>query len=301
MKNNRFEVIIIGGSYSGLAAGMALGRALKSVLIVDSGLPCNRQTPHSHNFITQDGTTPAGIAEIARKQVEQYPTIQFLNGKVTKGEKSSDGFCIETEGGKVFQAKKLIFATGIRDIFPQINGFSESWGISVLHCPFCHGYEVREQATGILGNGDHGFELASLISNWTNDLKIFTNGPSTFTKDQLAKLGKHKIGVIETGIDRLQHENGQLQELVLEDSSSVAIKALYANPPFKQHCEIPETLGCTLTPEGYIQTDLFQQTSVKGIYACGDNTTRLRTVANAVAMGTKAGMAVSKELILEEF
>ena len=174
--NNVFDVIIIGGSYAGLAAGMALGRAMRKVLIIDDGKPCNRQTPHSHNFITHDGEAPAAIAGLAKLQVSRYETVQFFKGLATNGIKTQYGFEITVASGKTFAAKKIIFATGIRDILPGINGLAAWWGISVLHCPYCHGYEVRHEKTGILGNGEFAFDFARLISNWTNDLALFTNG-----------------------------------------------------------------------------------------------------------------------------
>ena len=163
--NNHFDVIIIGGSYSGLSAAMALGRSLRNVLIIDSGLPCNRQTPHSHNFITQDGKQPAVIAGKARTQVLQYNTVRFLNGRAISGKKTENGFTISTQKEEVFTAKKLVFATGVKDIMPDIDGFSACWGISVIHCPYCHGYEVSNEKTGILANGDIAFHYAQLIRN----------------------------------------------------------------------------------------------------------------------------------------
>ena len=302
MKDNRhFDVIIIGGSYSGLAAGMALGRALKQVLIIDSGKPCNRQTPHSHNFITQDGKIPAEIAALAKQQVEKYNTVSFFNGMATNGTKTGTGFEILTDSGKVFSAKKLIFATGIKDIMPPIDGLAECWGISVLHCPYCHGYEVRNERTGILGNGAHAFEFSVLISNWTKDLTLYTNGASTLTEEQTTKLEKHNIKIVETGINKLDHRDGHLQSIIFKDGSAAALKALYTNNPFEQHCQIPKTLGCEFTEDGYIKTDGFQKTSIPGVFASGDATTRMRTVANAVAMGTTAGMIANKEMVLEAF
>ena len=180
-----FDVIIVGGSYSGLAAGMALGRSLRRVLIIDSGKPCNRQTPHSHNFITQDGKTPKEIATLAKQQVEKYETVTFFNGLATNGVKTKEGFEIQTASGETFFAKKIIFATGIKDIMADIEGYADCWGISVLHCPYCHGYEVRNEITGILGNGEYGFEFSGLISNWTKKLTLFTNGKSTLTTEQV--------------------------------------------------------------------------------------------------------------------
>jgi thioredoxin reductase len=299
--NNTFDVIIVGGSYSGLAAGMALGRALKKVLIIDSGKPCNAPTPHSHNFLTQDGKTPVAIATLAKQQVEKYDTVKFFTGMAIHGTKTENGFEIQAASGESFAAKKLIFATGIRDIMPNIDGFTACWGVSVLHCPYCHGYEVRQEKTGIMGNGEFGFDLTRLIANWTNDLTLFTNGASTLTAEQTEKLEKRHIKIIEKEIERLEHNNGYLQNIIFRDGTKTFIKALYAPAPFEQHCRIPETLGCELTDEGYIKIDAFQKTTIAGIFACGDNTTRIRTVANAVAMGTTAGMMVNKEIVVEEF
>ena len=299
--NKKFDVIIIGGSYSGLSAGMALGRALRKVLIIDSGKPCNKQTPYSHNFLTQDGKTPKEIATLARQQVERYDTVQFFNGKATKGVKTENGFEIETESGETFEAQKLIFATGIKDNLPDINGFSACWGISVIHCPYCHGYEVRNEKTGIIGNGEYGFEFSTLISNWTKDLTLFTNGTSTLTTEQAEKLERHHIKIVETAIERLEHSDGHLQYIIFKEGTKVEIKAAYTRTPFEQHCPIPETLGCELSEDGYIKINQLHKTSISGVFACGDNVTRLRTVANAVAMGTTTGIMVNRELIEEKF
>ncbi|HEX8279285.1 MAG TPA: NAD(P)/FAD-dependent oxidoreductase [Segetibacter sp.] len=301
IESKNFDVIIIGGSYSGLAAGMALGRALRQVLIIDSGKPCNKQTPHSHNFLTQDGETPTEIAALAKQQVERYNTIEFFNGLATNGTKTENGFEIQVASGETFHGSKLIFATGIRDILPDIDGFTACWGISVLHCPYCHGYEVRNEKTGILANGEYGYELSQLISNWTNDLTLFTNGTSTLTDEQTEKLEKHQIKIVEKEVERLEHIKGSIQNIVFKDGTKSSVKAIYARSPFEQHCTIPESIGCELTDEGYIKVDPFQETTVKGIFACGDNAARMRTVANAVAMGTTAGITVSKKMIFEEF
>ena len=301
MKDNQlYDVIIIGGSYSGLAAGMALGRALRKVLIIDNGEPCNRQTPHSHNFLTQDGQPPAEIARLAKKQVLQYKTIQFLKGLATNAVKTSTGFEIETKTGERFGARKLIFATGIMDIIPRIPGFAESWGISVLHCPYCHGYEVRNQKTGILGNGNYGYEFSVIISNWTKELTLYTNGKSILTPEQTTKLNQHNIPIVEEEIENLEHYNGYLHHINFKNGNSDLVTALYTRTPFVQQ-NLISILGCELNDDGYIRVDPTQKTSLSGLFACGDNTTRMRTVASSVAMGTTAGMMVNKELIEEDF
>ncbi|MCD6010768.1 MAG: FAD-dependent pyridine nucleotide-disulfide oxidoreductase [Flavipsychrobacter sp.] len=299
--NKQYDVIIVGGSYSGLAAGMALGRAMRHVLIIDSGMPCNRQTPRSHNFLTQDGKTPHEIATIAKQQVAQYSTVEFTRGSAVSGEKTENGFIIKTASGATHNTKKLIFATGVKDIMQNIPGYAACWGISVLHCPYCHGYEVRNDVTGILGNGDYGFEFSSLISNWTKDLTVFTNGIATLTPIQTEKLNKHNIKIVEKEVERFEHTDGHLHNIIFKDGSDFPIRVIYARSAFEQHCPIPQTMGCELTEEGYIKVNGLQKTSIHGVYACGDNTTRMRTVANAAAMGTTAGMMANKELVEEEF
>jgi thioredoxin reductase len=299
--NNNVDVMIVGGSYSGLAAGMTLGRALRKALIIDSGKPCNRQTPHSHNMLTQDGKPPKEIAALGRKDVQKYNTVKIVNGLVTSCEQAQHLFKIQVATGETFTARKLIFATGIKDILPNIPGFATCWGISVIHCPYCHGYEVRNQQTGILGNGEYGFEFSSLISNWTNDLTLYTNGKSTLSIEQTAKLQQHNIVIVEDEVERLEHTNGHVRSIIFKNRSKATVAALYTRTPFVQHCLVAELLGCEIDTDGYIHVNPAQKTSVHGIFACGDNTTRLRTVANAVAMGTTAGMMVNKELIEEAF
>jgi thioredoxin reductase len=301
MDSNNFEAIIIGGSYAGLSAAMALGRSLRNVLIVDSGLPCNRQTPYSHNFITHDGEKPAVIAKKAKKQVLRYDTVKFLNGVALSAQKIEDGFSIALKSGEVFQAKKLVFATGIRDTMPDIKGFAECWGISVVHCPYCHGYELRGQKTGIMANGKRAFHLASLVKNLTEDVTILTTGKADFSAEQIDKFQKHHINIIETEITALESENGHIKNVIFKDGKQVGFKGIYAGLPFTQHSNIPTSLGCELTELGYIKVDMFQKTTVNGVFACGDNTNMMRSVANAVHSGNLTGAIVNGELSNEQF
>lgn len=296
-----FEAIIIGGSYAGLSAAMALGRSLRQVLVIDSGLPCNRFTPHSHNFITHDGAAPGEIARQARQQVMRYETVHFHEGLAVEGKKTDAGFEVKTQAGEVFQAKKLLFATGIKDRMPDIKGFAACWGISVIHCPYCHGYEFRGQKTGIWANGQRAFHLASLVNNLTDDLTILTAGKADFSAEQLEKLDKHRINMVETEIAELEHENGFVKNIVFNDGQKMPFNAVYAAIPFTQHCEIPVALGCELTELGYLKTDPFQKTNVKGIFACGDNSNMMRAVANAVYTGNLAGAMVNMALTEDNF
>nr|AEX55009.1 FAD-dependent pyridine nucleotide-disulfide oxidoreductase [Dokdonia sp. PRO95] len=294
--NKKFDVIIIGGSYAGLSAAMALGRSLRDVLIIDSGLPCNRQTPHSHNFITQDGEKPREIARKATAQVLQYNTVQIHNDLAISGAKTNDGFSITTKKGEEFKASKLIFATGVKDIMPDIKGFSQCWGISAIHCPYCHGYEVKHKKTGIIANGDVTFHYAQLIRNWTTDLTIFTNGTSTLTREQHDKIKRHNISIIEKEISQLQHDHGQIEQLVFKDNTTFELDAIYARPEIEQHCDIPAMLGCELTEQKLIKVDEFQKTTVGGVFACGDNSSLFRAVSKAVAAGNMAGAIMNNQM-----
>ncbi|MEH6659704.1 NAD(P)/FAD-dependent oxidoreductase [Leeuwenhoekiella marinoflava] len=296
-----YEVIIIGGSYSGLSAAMTLGRSLRSVLIIDGEKPCNRQTPHAHNFLTQDGEKPNVIAQKAKEQVLNYDSVHFLGDFALKGKKTREGFEIITKSGKTFGARKLIVASGIKDLMPEIKGFSECWGITAIHCPYCHGYEFKSEKTAIMANGERAFHMASLVNNLTDELCILTQGTPDFDVKQLDKLKRYNISIIETPVKEIIHENGELQQVVLEDGTCLVLKAVYAALPFEQSSNIPMELGCSLTETGHLQVDMFQKTEVYGIYACGDNTSKMRSVAHAVATGNIAGSMVNHELIQEDF
>jgi len=299
--DNLFDVIIIGGSYAGLSAAMALGRSLRKVLVIDSGLPCNRQTPHSHNFLTQDGKSPQEISSLARKQVEQYKTVEFFKGLANKATTLERVFEINIQSGESFRGKKLIVATGIEDLLHDIKGMSESWGISVIHCPYCHGYEFRGNKTGILANGDKAVHLAGLVHNLTKELTLFTNGKASLSPEQLLRLRKADIPVVEREITELIHTDGHLKSLVLNNNDLITLDALYAAVPFRQHSAIPQALNCQMTEAGHIQVDFMQKTSVPGVFACGDNSSPMRSVNNAVYTGSVAGAMVNMELVNEEF
>lgn len=302
MKNNKdFDVIIIGGSYAGLSAAMSLGRSLRNVLIIDSGQPCNIQTPHSHNYLTQDGKTPKEISTIAKQEVEKYETVIFHKGLATSGIKTEKGFIIITDTNDKFTAKKLIFATGIKDTMPDIKGFSECWGISIIHCPYCHGYEHRYQNTGIIANGQRAFHLASMVNNLSDKVTILTNGKADFSVEELEKLNKHNIKIIETEISEIDHKEGLLKNLIFKDGHKQFFEVAYAVIPFTQHSDIPVALGCELTEHGHIKIDAFQKTTVPNIYACGDNSNRMRSVALAVSTGNIAGAVANGELVNEQF
>ncbi len=296
-----FDIIIVGGSFAGLSAAMTLGRSLRHVLIIDAGKPCNQQTPHAHNFITQDGEAPATITAKVREQVLRYPTVSLLQNTVVKAQQKDGLFKIHTAAGEQFSAKKLLLATGIKDLMPPIPGFTECWGISALHCPYCHGYEVKEEHIAIMGNGDTGFELVKLIYNWSKNLTLFTNGKSTLTKLQSEKLAQYNVAVVEPAMMRIAHDRGYIKQLVLQDGTQHPTTALFARLDFVQHSDISTQLGCEHSITGHITTDELGKTSIHGLYAAGDNASPLRSIAMASATGQKAGAAINKALIEESF
>jgi thioredoxin reductase len=269
--------------------------------VIDSGEPCNKPTPHSHNFLTQDGKTPSEISSIAQQQVSQYKTVHFHTDVAIDGKKTAEGFEISTQSGKKFEAKKLIFATGVKDNIPNIPGFSECWGKTVIHCPYCHGYEFHGRKTGIWAPSEKAFHLAGLVNNLTQDLTMITSNKNDFTTEQVEKLQQHNIKTEEGEIHQIEHENGNMVHIVFKNGKKIPLDALYAGIPFEQHCKIPETLGCEITEQGYLKIDGLQKTTVDGVYACGDNTSPMRSVANAVQQGNFAGAVINKELTEESF
>lgn len=300
-----YDAIIVGGSYAGLSAALVLGRSLRRVLVIDAGQPANRQTPHAHGFLTRDGQTPAELSAIARQQVSQYPTVQFWSGTVVTAVQSANGFRVSTgpayqAGGVEFQARKLLLATGLADIMPDLPGFADCWGRSVLHCPYCHGYEVHGQPLGVFGNGDMGVEFATLIHHWSDQVTLFTDGPATLTADQRQTLGQLDIPIIETPIAAIEHEAGLLTALLLADGNRARPRAVFARVPFRQHTDVADQLGCAITESGLVEATEFGETNVPGVFAAGDTTTLFRQVAIAVANGAKAGAWINRELMAEE-
>lgn len=291
----RLDVIIIGGSYAGLSAAMALGRALRHVVILDAGEPANRQTPHSHNFLTHEGTPPAAIADIARQQVLAYPTITFKNDKVVGAEQTDGGFEVATQSGQQYQTRKLLLATGVVDQLPAIDGLADCWGISALHCPYCHGYEVAGQRIGILANGDMAVEMVRLIQQWSKQLTLFTIGPATLTPEQRDQLTRLNVPIVEPTVQQMVHQKGYVQHLLV-DGTTYPLDALFVRPTVANSNPLADQLGCVSNAMNLIEANEFGQTNVVGVYAAGDNSTMMRAVSAAVANGTKAGAFLNREL-----
>lgn len=184
---------------------------------------------------------------------------------------------------------------------PDIKGFSECWGISVVHCPYCHGYEIRNKKTAIIANGERAFHLASLVNNLTQEITIITSGVQDFKENQLEKLKQHNIHIIEKEISAIEHQNGQLEKVVFKDSSTENFDCAYASIPFEQTSNIPKELGCELTESGHVKVNFMQKTTEENIFACGDNSSMLRSIATAVYGGNITGGIINNELTQENF
>lgn len=214
---NHFDVIIVGGSYAGLSAALTLGRSLRTVLVIDDEKPCNRPTPHAHNFLTRDGETPAQLTAFAKAQVLAYPTVTFVADQATGARRQAGGFLIETKRNQSFTGRKLLLATGLEDILPDLPGFAECWGRTVLHCPYCHGYEVRNQRLGILANGETAYDLVRLIQNWSKNLTLLTNGAASLTAEQRRIVTTLGVPIVETEVAELEHQAGTLRTIQFRD------------------------------------------------------------------------------------
>ncbi|RZK48226.1 MAG: NAD(P)/FAD-dependent oxidoreductase [Pedobacter sp.] len=300
-KTNQFEVIIIGGSYAGLSAGLSLGRTLRKVLIIDAGMPCNKQTPYSHNFLTQDGVCPSDIAALGKAQVAKYGSVSFFNGLALQAQQQLDKFEITCDTGVRFYASKLILATGIKDIIPDIKGFPACWGKSVVHCPYCHGFEFRNKRAALYSSGEKAMHMASLLSHLNPQLTIIQDGKEAFTDTQMAALNRQNIEIINKEVAEFIHQDGALKTVLFQDNSQMDFEVLYATLDFVPHSDIAMQLGCDLYENNHIKIDSFQQTSIPGVYACGDNSSPMRSVANAVATGNLIGAMVNKALTGEVF
>nr|WP_199157893.1 NAD(P)/FAD-dependent oxidoreductase [Pedobacter sp. ASV2] len=296
-----FDVIIIGGSYAGLSAALTLGRSLRKVLVIDDQQPCNAPTPHSHNFLTHDGEKPADISKKARLEVAKYLNVNFLDTKAVSAFKKDDGFIVEVENGTVFSCRKILLSSGLKDIMPNIKGFSNCWGISVLHCPYCHGYEVKNQKIGLLMNGEHAFDMAKNLYNWNKELVVLTNGKAEFSEEQINKLKEKFIEIIEDELAEIVHKDGNLQSVVFKNGKKLPLVAIYARPEIAQKGELYEQLNCELTENRTIKVDEFYRTPISGVFAAGDCASLFRSLGGVTAAGTMAAVMINKEIINEDF
>ena len=295
------EVIIIGGSYSGMSAAMTLGRALRKVVLIDGAKPCNRFAPHAHNLLGSDGIAPGQLHATARQQLKLYNTIELIEDNAISFKKDKALFTVTTKKGVVFKAENLLLATGLRDTLPNIPGLQDCWGKSAIHCPYCHGFEFKGAQTGILAMSNEALHMINMLMQWTSDLTIFTAEGFSFKPAALDFIHQHKIRLITGSVTELQHQAGNLEAVTVRDVSgklsSIPLAALYVMPPIRQTLEQQAVLGYNLTASGHIEVDEAGRTATKGLYAAGDNCNRFRSLAQAMASGITAGAMINYDLI----
>ncbi|NMG38611.1 FAD-dependent oxidoreductase [Chelativorans sp. ZYF759] len=289
------DVIVIGGSYAGMAAALQLLRARRSVLIVDAGQRRNRFASHSHGFLSQDGADPAEIARTARRQLEAYPTLSWIDGTAAAASGEKDGFSVSLADGSGHEARRLLFATGVADGLPEIEGLQERWGRSVFHCPYCHGYELDRGRIGVIATGPMSIHQAQLIPEW-GEVTFFTNEAITLDTAARADLAARHVTIEEIPIARIEGH----AEIVLTDGRELAFAGLFTAPHATPATPIAENLGCALmeTPMGIqIRTDEAKETTLPGAFACGDVAKMPHSVTLAVADGAWAGANIHRTLV----
>lgn len=293
------DVIIIGGSFAGLSAALPLARARRRVLLVDAGSPRNRFAAHSHNFLGQDGVPPAEIMTLGRRQLSAYPTVTFADDLAEHADGASDGFTIALRSGAVHRGRRLILATGVRDELPPLPGLAERWGVSALHCPYCHGYEVADRPLGVLGTQEGADQKALLIADW-GPATLFTQGNFTPAPDVAARLAARGVVVEDTPIVELLGAAPDLSAVRLADGRVRPLAALFVGPQTHMASPLAQQLGCAFE-EGHsgpiLGVDAFKQTSVPGVYAAGDATMGMHSAPLAAASGALAGVCAHRSLL----
>lgn len=289
------DAIVIGGSYAGLSAALQLARARQRVLVIDAGLRRNRFAKDSHGFLGQDGRAAADIAADGRAQLMAYRNVQWHEGVASHAAAKDNGFAVTTNHGQNFLARRLVLATGVVDELPDIEGLAERWGNSVFHCPYCHGYELNRGRIGVLATGEISLHHALMLPDW-GQVTFFTN--DTFMPDgaQLASLRARGVTLENRRVARI------VQRAIVEliDGATLELDGLFTASRTRMASPIAEQLGCVFEdgPLGpYLRTNEFKETSVAGVFACGDAARMAGSVALAVGDGALAGAAAHQSLI----
>jgi len=293
------DVIIIGGSFAGLSAAMQLVRGQRNVTVIDAGEPRNRFADQSHGFFGLDGVSPLEIQQEAYRQLLKYPTANIIEGKANSVEKNATGFSVTLEDGCLLHSKKLILATGLRDELPDIPGLKERWGATVIHCPYCHGYEFRNQQLGVIATGPLSAHQAGMIPDW-GPTTYFTQSLYQPDEEQLAFLIKRGVTIESTPVLEVLGRPPKISSVYLADGRMIHLDALFVGPKTHMSGPFAEQLGCEFEegPMGLvIKTDHMKQTSVEGVFAAGDVSNPMQNATLASASGVMAGVGAHFSLM----
>jgi thioredoxin reductase len=294
------DVVIVGAGPAGLSAALILGRCRRRVVVFDAGHPRNQASHALHGYLTRDGIEPAELRRIGREQLRQYETIELISAEVTAAKRVADGFEVTVDDHRKVYSRKLLLTTGVVDHLPEIDGLLPLYGKSVFHCPYCDGWEQRDQPIAVYGRTHHGSGLALELTGWSKDLVLCTDGPADLSADEHQKLARLNIAVREERIVRLEGTDGQLERIVFASGEALERHAMFFNTGQDQHCDLAEKLGCEFTERGAVWTGEFEKTNVSGLYVAGDASRAVQLAIVAAAEGAEAAFAINKSLIKED-
>ncbi|HEY3546949.1 MAG TPA: NAD(P)/FAD-dependent oxidoreductase [Propionicimonas sp.] len=298
-----YDVLIVGGGAAGLSAALVLSRARRSVVVVDAGQPRNAPAAHMHGFLGSDGLPPADLLAAGRREILGYGA-ELVPGKVTAITRTGTGqgaaqFDVLLDDGTAIAARRLLVSTGLRDDVPDIPGLSERWGRDVLHCPYCHGFEVRDQPLGVIGGTSEAILHAQIIRQWSDDVVYFTNGIPVGDVDQ-ERFRARSIAIVDGQIAQLVIEDDHLTGVVLVSGEVVPRAAVFVRPRFVPNAELLSGLGCESYTNGWTTTDQTGRTSVPGLWAAGNAVNPRAQVITAAGEGSAAAIAINNDLVEED-
>jgi thioredoxin reductase len=296
------DVAVIGGGAAGLSAALVLTRARREVVLIDAGQPRNAPAAHMQGFLSRDGMPPAELLAAGRDEVTSYGGRILADTVTSLGSGAGDQlplFEVETAGGEHLTARRILVTTGLRDDIPDIPGVRERWGRDLLHCPYCHGYEVRDQPLGVLGGNTESVAHALLIRQWTDDVVLFANG-DTVSGDQRERLVASAVGIVDEPVTRLVTDDDQLTGVELADGAVVPRAAVFVRPRFVPNDALLTELGCAVSDQGWVVVDPTGQTTVPGVWAAGNAVNPRAQVITAAGEGSAAAIAVNNDLVDED-
>lgn len=293
-----YDALVVGGGAAGLSAALVLGRARRSVIVIDDGNPRNAVAPETHGFLTRDGMPPAEVTRLARAELAAYPTVELLSDTVRTATKIGDVFSLQVESGVSVSGKRLLMATGVFDELPPIDGLRERWGKSVFVCPFCDGWEIQDQRIAVYGPGRDAVELAQEVHGWTNDLIVCVE------RDDLAEDDRRWIAAARAtlSVGTIRALSGPPegpQTIAFADGRTVECHAMFISAPLRQHSPLYAALGCEIGDDGLVVTS-HCLTTIAGCYAAGDAVTNHHQLVLSAASGAEAAIVLNSNLLEAE-
>ncbi|GGI46942.1 pyridine nucleotide-disulfide oxidoreductase [Paenibacillus marchantiophytorum] len=296
-----YDCVIIGGGPAGLNAALVLGRARKNVVVIDEGRPRNQVTRETHGYLTRDGISPSEFRRIAKEQISIYPSVHFAADTAVSIAGTDGHFQITTAQGTIYGSKKVLFAVGKKDVPLAINGLADVYGISAFVCPYCDGWELRDQPLVLIVKGANALHLAKMMSGWTNHFTICTHGPDEMSSLEKEELAQHNVPIFDSPIQSIVSNEGMVQQVELEDGTAIPCTGIFFGPKLVTGSELPRALGCEMTEAGTVVVDKFGKTNVPGVYGAGDSASEMYQAIAAASLGAMAGVSINNELIMEDW